>query len=133
MRGERGFTLIELAIVLVIAGLMAAIALPLIGSRVQGATLDSAVGELRATLREARATAIAQDRSVAFRGDPAGGYWLDGEHRVVPKGLRIATAAPIAFFAAGWSSGGRVIVQSGDGQRRVLSVDAVTGRASLVR
>jgi len=138
-RAAAGFTLIELVVILAIIGLSLAMVLPLLGNGAPGTALNAAVAELRAELRDARIAAIAEDRTVAFRGDPAGGYWLDRQyHRVaaaarLPGGLRVATAgsAPIAFFPSGGSSGGRVYLD-GAGGRRVLTVDAVTGRAQPV-
>lgn len=133
---ERGFTLLELVIVLAIIGMTLAMAVPLLGRHTPA--LEAAAGELRGVFRDARVTAIAEGRAVAFQGDPNGGYWLDDRHRrldvaaEVPGGLRVATAAPIAFFPSGGSSGGRVFVDGANG-RRELAVDPVTGRARLVR
>jgi general secretion pathway protein H len=134
-----GFTLIELVVVLAIIGLSLAVVLPLLGRSVPGVALGAAAEEVRAALREARLTAIGEDRAVVFRADPAGGYWLDRQYRRVaaaarlPGALRLATAgaAPIAFFPSGGSSGGQVFIDAAGG-RRELAVDAVTGRASPV-
>jgi general secretion pathway protein H len=135
LRREQGFTLIELAVVLAIVGMALAIAIPLLTRQVTGPTLNAASGEIRAALRQARSTAIAEDRAVVFRGDPGGGYWLDRRHFVPPlmggtQPIRIATVgvAQISFFPSGGSSGGRVLVTSGGGERRI-AVDALTGRA----
>ena len=139
MRRDRGFTLIELVVVLAIIGFSLAIALPLLAEHVTGPTLNAASGEIRAALRGARSTAIAEDRSVVFRGDPAGGYWLDRRHFSLPvmrgeEPLRVATigGALISFFPSGGSSGGRILVSSTSGQREI-AVDALTGRADAVR
>ena len=76
-------------------------------------------------MRGARSTAIAEDRAVVFRGDPGGGYWLDRNHFTLPlmngaPPLRVATegGGQISFFPSGGSSGGRIVVVSGDGRRR---------------
>jgi general secretion pathway protein H len=134
-RRERGFTLIELLVVLAIIGLSLAIAMPLLARHVTGATLNAASGEIRAALRGARSTAMVEDRPVVFQGDPGGGYWLDRHHFTLPlmngaRPLRVATegGAQISFFPSGGSSGGRILVSSGSGQREI-AVDALTGRA----
>ena len=86
----------------------------------------------------ARSAAISEGRPVAFRADPAGGYWLDRQHYplVTAAGptaklrLAVADGAPIAFFPSGGSSGGRIRIEAAGGWRDI-DVDAVTGRAVL--
>jgi prepilin-type N-terminal cleavage/methylation domain-containing protein len=133
-RGCGGFTLIEMIVVLAILAVAIGLVMPLFGQRGSGAELTAAAGRVRAAMAGARATAIAEGRPVVFRGDPAGGYWLDGRRRGFESAsddrLRILTSgnALIAFFPSGGSSGGRVVVQ-GPYNRREIAVDAVTGRA----
>ena len=132
-RDHGGFTLIEIVVVLAILALAVGLVMPLFGQRGSGAQLMAAAGRVRAAMAEARATAIAEDRAVVFRGDRSGGYWVDGRHRgfdVDSGDLRILTSGNvlIAFFPSGGSSGGHVIVQ-GPFSRREIAVDAVTGRA----
>ena len=120
---------------LAIVGMSLAIAVPLLARHVTGASLNAATSQIRAALRGARSTAIAEDRPVVFRGDPGGGYWLDRRHFTLPmmeggERLRVAIdgGAQISFYPSGGSSGGRIRVVSGDAQRR-LAVDTLTGRA----
>lgn len=142
MRGERGgasgFTLIELLVVLAILGLVIGMTVPFIVGRTAAGALPAATDEIRAALRAARSAAIAEARTVAFRADPGGGYWLDREHYPLAatagpsSRLRIAVvgAAGIAFFPSGGSSGGRIRIEAA-GNWRDIDVDAVTGRAVL--
>ena len=132
-RGSGGFTLIEMIVVLAILAIAVGLVLPMFGSRGSGAELAAAAGRVRTAIAAARATAIAEDRAVVFRGDSAGGYWLDGRHQGLDmdaRDLRILTSgnALISFFPSGGSSGGRVVVQ-GPYSRREIAVDAVTGHA----
>ena len=138
-RHQRGFTLIELLVVLAIAGMALAIAVPLLARHVTGPALNAAAVEIRAALRGARSTAIVEDRPVVFRGDAAGGYWLDRHHFTLPlmngaQPLRIATegGTQISFYPSGGSSGGRILVSSGNAEREI-AVDALTGRADAIR
>ena len=132
---ETGFTLVELLVVLAIIGMTLAITVPLLAGHLTGAALNAATGEIRTALRNARSTAIVEDRAVIFRGDPGGGYWLDSHHFTLPlmngsEPLRVAIegGAQILFYPSGGSSGGRIIVVGGNALRRI-AVDALTGRA----
>ncbi|MBV8779327.1 MAG: prepilin-type N-terminal cleavage/methylation domain-containing protein [Alphaproteobacteria bacterium] len=137
-RRESGFTLMELLVVLAIAALAAAVAMPQLARHLTGPSLDTAAAQLRAALRGARSTAMVEDRAVIFEGDAAGGYWLDRRHFNLPSAdgrpLRVATrgGAQIAFYPSGGSSGGGVVVSGGEASREI-AVDALTGRADAIR
>lgn len=132
-----GFTLIELAVVLAILGVLAAMTVPFLVGRTRAGALPAAADEIRTVLRAARSSAIAEGRPVAFHGDPAGGYWLDRQHYGLaaaspgaPLRVAVAGGAGIAFYPSGGSSGGRVRVETAAGWRDI-DVDAITGRAVL--
>jgi general secretion pathway protein H len=138
-RRKAGFTLVELLVVLAIAGMAMAVAVPLLARHLAGPAFNAASGEIRAVLRAARSTAMVEDRPVVFRGDPAGGYWLDRRHFTLPAVdgghlLRVAVegGAQIAFYPSGGSSGGRIVVFD-DTTRRDIAIDALTGRAHALR
>ena len=130
---SRGFTLVEILVVLAILALGAGLVMPMLGKRGSATTLGAAVGQVQGALRAARNAAIADGRAVMFRGD-AGGYWLDRFHYRLGAGERVRTSggSRISFFPSGGSSGGHVLIE-GSGGRGELAVDAVTGRATLVR
>lgn len=134
-----GYTVIELAVVLAILGLTLTMAVPLFARHLTGATLDAASGQVRAALRGARSTAIAEDRAVVFWGDAGGGYWLDRQHFALPAvsgsapaQVAIGNAGLMTFYPSGGSSGGRILVTNRAGDR-VIAVDALTGRADAIR
>ena len=133
-----GYTVIELAVVLAILGLTLTMAVPLFARHLSGAALDTASGQIRAALRVARSTAIAEDRAVVFQGDSGGGYWLDRKHFALPAvsgsapaQIAIGDGGRITFYPSGGSSGGRVLVTNRAGDR-VIAVDALSGRADAI-
>ena len=135
-RAERGFTLVELLVVLAILAAAAAIVLPnFLGSKT-AADLASAEQELRVALRGARSLAIAANRVVRLTVSSDGrAYAVDGEARAFRAGdalraelVAFGPQAPpaIAFFPSGGASGGRILLRHGD-NRRSLEIDAATG------
>jgi len=138
-RGATGYTVIELAVVLAILGLALTMAVPLFARHLTGAALDAANSQVRAALRGARSTAIAEDRAVVFQGDSGGGYWLDRQHFTLPAvsgsapaQIAVGNAGRITFYPSGGSSGGRILVTNRAGDR-VIAVDALSGRADAIR
>jgi general secretion pathway protein H len=136
-RTSAGFTLIELLVVLVLLAVLAAMVMPWLAGSVPRNALRVAGVELRAALAAARSDAIAAGRTVVFRSDQNGGYWVDAQHHQIATAsdpalrLRItAGGGQLAFFPWGGSSGGRVRIEDRHG-RADLIIDAATGRAVL--
>lgn len=141
MPPPRGFTLVELLVVLAIAGLMLAVAPPLISSVMPGVELKAAARRTAGALRLAREVAIASGRDIAWVIDiDSNRYRIDGDHRggSLPAGLAVElvaaedemqsdTVGAIRFFPDGSSTGGRVILKRGDGGYQV-GVNWLTGR-----
>ena len=137
----RGFTLVELLVVLAIAGLMMAVAPPLISSVMPGVELKAAARRTAGALRLAREIAIAHGRDAAWVIDiDSNRYRIEGDHRAgsLPAGLDVELVAAedemqsdsvgaIRFFPDGSSTGGRVILKRGDGGYQV-GVNWLTGR-----
>lgn len=143
-----GFTVLELLVVLVIAGLALAIVTPVFPRLLDGTQLRAAAHGLVRDLREARAAAIAQNRRVPVTVDPSEpGYRVDQRPRPLPCACQVAIATlperpallppaaaglpHVAFFPDGSATGGTVTVSRGERAHRVV-VDATTGRSTIV-
>lgn len=64
MKGRRGFTLIEMLIVITIVGVLLAVLVPRYGKIAAGMNVHSAKQEIASMLSQARATAVQSDRTV---------------------------------------------------------------------
>ena len=143
--GERGVTLLELLVVLMLMALIAGIAIPMFGGGVSSSDLKSAAREVAAGLRFARDQAIAQRAESLLELD------LDGRTFRVPPDprthrlparldLKLYTAqrdlvsekvGAIRFFPDGGSNGGRITLAGGE-RKYDVDVDWLTGRVSIL-
>jgi len=147
-RCSTGFTLLELLVVLTIAGLLAAIVPPLFANAVPGARLKSTAREFTTSLRDARSRAITTSRPVVLRviADPPS-YSIDNAPaNLLPSGVSLnvydyitasrealadrdaltAEDIPIRFFADG-SSTGAIFKISNSGTAYRIDVSWLTG------
>lgn len=144
MRSDRGFTLIEMLVVIAIVALLAAFALPRFSSAEAKADLSSTARILAAGLRSTRSLAMAQGRSEAFTVDIAHRLFRAGTGAPQPMtktlDLTLVTASrerldaavgSIRFYADGSSTGGGISLRS-DTRGALVLVDWLTGRVSIV-
>jgi general secretion pathway protein H len=140
----RGFTLLEMLLVLVIAAAGYALVVRFTSGGVSGAELKSAARAVAAGLRDARGTAIATQETAALtldlearRFEVSGG----GRARALPPRLelKLYTAqaeikderrGSIRFYPDGSSTGGRVTLGSGE-RKLLVDVDWLTGRVTI--
>jgi general secretion pathway protein H len=142
-RGETGFTLIEILVVLAILGLALAL---IVGYKPPWSStlgLRAAASEIAAGLREARSEAVLSNRSVRLDLDldtrryQVGG----GPVRQLPSQLSLALltvngeqrdrrAGGILFNPDGSSTGGRISITDGN-RAMAVGVDWLTGRVSV--
>ena len=143
-RAQRGFTLLELMLVLVIAAASYVLVIRFTGSGVSGAELKSAARTVAAGLRAARSDAIATQDSASLMLDlERRVIQVSGTHRpyALPDRveLKLYTAqseivdekqGAIRFYPDGSSTGGRVTVASKERQF-LIDVDWLTGRVTI--
>nr|WP_281419230.1 GspH/FimT family pseudopilin [Marinobacterium ramblicola] len=122
---QRGMTLLELLVVLVIASLMLALVAPNIGNVLPGSELKAFARQSAALLREMRSEAVSQSRIISLQADAEKrsfvsegkirAKWPDGiDVRLNEKALPNAWRDPFSeqptlkFYPDGSSSGGEL-------------------------
>lgn len=142
---SRGFTLLELVVVLALAGIFLAIVIPSFSGTLESARLRAGTGEVRATLALARTLAAsgARERVVSFHPS-TGEYGIDGEPRscFLPEGIRFAPIGPgaasgpaeegvarVRFSADGSADEAEIALTSAGGGRLRVVVEPLTGLA----
>lgn len=141
----RGFTLLELMLVLAIVALATLLGAGAIGRGMEGLRLRSAVDGIAAQLRFTRAQAIATGEPQRFAIDPAAHAWEapKGRHGELPERAAIAFIGArevqpsegigaIVFFPDGAATGGRVRLQQGAAAWQV-DVAWLTGQVAVSR
>jgi len=141
----KGFTLLELLVVLALVALALTLVPPMFSRGVPGAELKAAARQVAAGLTEGRSRAIASNAQVAVAVDVEAHSLRVGEApaRALPAtlSLTLVTAeserldenrGSIRFFPDGGSTGGRVSLSLGDRSYDV-TVDWLTGRVSTAR
>ncbi|MEP7206404.1 MAG: GspH/FimT family pseudopilin [Casimicrobiaceae bacterium] len=145
-RGSAGFSLLELMIVLMLMGLIAAIAVPVFGGGVSTTRLKSAAREVAAGLRMARNEAVANRREAVLTLDLAARtFRVDREPKAhaLPAEieLKLYTAqsdlvsenvGAVRFFPDGGSTGGRITLAAGE-RKFDVDIDWLTGRVAIAQ
>lgn len=141
---SRGFTLLELLLVLLLLGLAYGLAGPMVGSGSASLEMKAAARQVAAGLRKARSVAVTERREAVMTVDvEARSFSLTGDPRqyALPQRLELALftaeselirdkTGNIRFFPDGSSTGGRVTVSAGDA-KQVVDVDWITGRVAV--
>lgn len=139
----KGFTLIELIVVMAVLGLVAVTVLPRLPAGLAGSELRRSTREVMAGLRSTRNLAIMRNRDETFRVDvEQRAFQSPAENRAhaLPRGvaMRLVTATSeltsgttggIRFFSDGSSTGGRVLLSNRD-REATVSVDWLTGQVA---
>ena len=142
--GARGFTLIEIMVVMAILALMLVLISPNFSTALPGVSLKAAARTLAGSLRHARSRAIALNEEVALAidvetrryaivgGKTSGKLPGKGEIRLFTAQSELidATSGTIRCVPEGGSTGGGVTFIDGERRYRVL-VDWLTGQTSI--
>jgi general secretion pathway protein H len=127
IKPTRGFTLMEIMVVMVIAGLMIALVPPLFSGAVSGTKLKGSVRDLAVILRETRSQAINTNTEQIVQLDLESSRYRagDAKPRALPEdaaiaielvsGARVAEMAQhvVRFFPDGSSSGELITISEG--------------------
>jgi general secretion pathway protein H len=141
---QRGFTILEVVIVLVLAGIMYALLLAVPMRGASSADLKSAARTLASGLRQAQTTAMSTRRDAVLTVDVEAREFVmpgESEARKLPNGLDLklytaqsevssAQKGAIRFYPDGSSTGGRITVSAGE-RKYLVDVDWLTGRVSI--
>ena len=145
MRAARGFSLIEILLVVMLITAVTAMAAYTMSSGLPGSQLRGAARELAAQLRFTRAQAIATGTAQVFTLDARSREWTAPQQRhgtlarqieVVATGARVEQQRPdevaIRFFPEGASTGGRFVLKR-DKAAWQVDIEWLTGQVSLKR
>jgi general secretion pathway protein H len=145
LRDQRGFTLLELLVTLIVIALAVGLAVPTIGRSTESIRVRAEVAGFSAMLRHARERAIVTRTPQAVVIDPvtrrlsrlAGGPEGEvREMRSLPERLVVEATPPpaltVRFEPEGGSSGGDFRLTSGAIAYRI-TIDALTGRVRSAR
>lgn len=144
-RPARGFTLVEVIVVLVIASLALALVGTSISRNISGAEMRTAARKVAASLRYTRTKAILSKSEQVFIVDTEALTYLAPARplETLPEGMKVElntarseltseTAGGIRFYPDGGSTGGKVRLEA-NGRIYTVNVAWLTGEASVER
>jgi len=148
--GSRGFSLLELVIVLLIISLLALLVTPRLTKTVSHMEVKSAAKKISAILRYCRSEAVNKNRIVQVNFDTESNLISvmsaeEGEEKpimrnsyLLPRAIRmekieagktiLENALPsFEFYPNGGANGGTAVIRGGEGRAYTLQVDFLTG------
>jgi prepilin-type N-terminal cleavage/methylation domain-containing protein len=137
---RRGYTLIELIVVLFALSLAAAVAAPAVGRGLASLRLRAEVAGIASFLRAARERAITGGVTTEIALDSEGQALVrEPGHAVkrLSEGLRLISDPPdaqrVRFLPEGITTGGRFQLEVPDARGYVVTVEPLTGRVVMRR
>lgn len=143
-KSARGFTLLEILVVMVIAGLMIALVPPLFSAAVTGTKLKSSARDLAVALRETRSQAIIRNSEQLVHLDLESARYRIGNKK--PRGLPVDVIMAVQlitgdhveekaqhvlrFFPDG-STSGELITLNGGNRAYYLQLNWLTGSITI--
>ena len=128
-RGRVGFTLLELLVVLVLIGLLSAVAVPGLTAVLGGSRVDESVKELVRGLRAARQAAVLSGRPQRVT--------VNGPEAIrLAREVEAAALGPeegVVFYPTGMSGGGGWRVGDGTGDAVTVRVSPLDGAITVER
>lgn len=145
VQGQRGFTLVELIVVMVIIALVLALVGTSISRSIEGAEIRTAANKMAAAMRYTRTRAILDKQEYVFLVDTENRVYTAPKRPAVelPGGMNVEVMTArseltseavggIRFYPDGGSTGGYVKLE-GNGRVYRINVAWLTGEASLQR
>jgi general secretion pathway protein H len=140
----RGFTLLELLLVLAIAGLMLTIVPPFLSRGIAATKLNTSAREVAAAMRTARSQAVTRRRETTLTVDiDKRLYKLSGKARAqhLDRDIKVKldtvqserlsdSVGAFRFFPDGSATGGQVTLSSGK-SKIVIDLNWLTGRVAI--
>ena len=163
MANKKGFTLLELLVVLVLISLVTALVAPKLAAPLGNLQLKTAVKKIAGSLRYARSLAASEkvnrlcvfdfeNQTVAIYSESEPGAGDDngtpevgrGTTYVLPEGVQLKQAYAgdtavdngifqVNFFANGSSSGGDIVIEGENGRALMIHIDFITGMVEIAK